>query len=348
MAIFYDAPVTPDDLTAFVREVPLPADDVLLGDGGLFGPPELSDSNQFDWSEVLATNRTARFRSFDGRIHVSDRDGGSDKRVNFLPLSDSLNMGEYERLQLEFARTGGTRQEALSRAIYNDGERLTRHVQNRMRQAVGDVLTDGKLTINENGFQGEADFGVPAAHLVTADTPWNGADGTKLTDLSNWRDVYVDTNGFAPASMLMSRRNLRSLLVDTEMIGAAVGTVSGKTRINRDELRDLLDAEDLPPTIYVYDSVVDVDGTATRVIPEDRVLFLPPNPRDMLRVRYGISATALELVESNRADLAFEEAAGITGVVIKGGPPFRQYTFVDAVGMPVLADAKRLLVAKVR
>ena len=30
-------------------------------------------------------------------------------------------------------------------------------MQNRWEQAWGDVLTDGKLTINENGFQGEAD-----------------------------------------------------------------------------------------------------------------------------------------------------------------------------------------------
>jgi hypothetical protein len=34
-------------------------------------------------------------------------------------------------------------------------------------------------------------------------------------------------------------------------------------------------------------------------------------------------------------------------VVIKDGPPFREETFVDAVGMPILANPKRLLVADV-
>lgn len=61
----------------------------------------------------------------------------------------------------------------------------------------------------------------------------------------------------------------------------------------------------------------------------------------------GITATALELVNSNRSDLSFQDAPGIVGVVIKGGPPFRQFTYVDAVGMPVIVNARKLLTADV-
>jgi hypothetical protein len=35
------------------------------------------------------------------------------------------------------------------------------------------------------------------------------------------------------------------------------------------------------------------------------------------------------------------------GVVVKEGPPFRQFTFVDAVAMPVLNNPKLLMVADV-
>jgi hypothetical protein len=90
-----------------------------------------------------------------------------------------------------------------------------------------------------------------------------------------------------------------------------------------------------------------VDGVSTRVIPDDRLIFLPPNPDDLLAVRYGLSATALELVQSNQAELSFEDSPGIVGVVIKEGPPFRQFTFVDAVAMPYLKDARKLLVMDV-
>lgn len=341
--IFYDAPVSPDDLTAFVRRVPIPNDATLLN----AVPAEYDTTNQFDWSEVLETNRTARFRSFDGRIHVSARDGGSDKRVAYLPLSDSLNMGEYERLQLEFARTGGTRQEALANAIYNDGQRLTRHVQNRMHQAIGDVLVDGKLTINENGFNGEADFGLPGTHKVTAGTAWTNTAATALDHMLAWLDVYVADNGGLPGAIITSRRVKRLMQINAQLIGAAVGTTSGKTRINDNELGDLLASEGIPDRFILADDVVDVDGSTTRIIPDDLFMFVPANLGDLIKVRYGVSATALELVSSNVSDMSFEDAPGIVGVVEKSGPPYRQFTFVDAVGMPVLQDARKLFVADV-
>lgn len=345
MAIFYDAPVVPDALTAFVRQVPLPS---TLALSALF-PTEQSDKNTIDWSEITQTNRTARFRSFDGRVHVSDRDGGSDKQVKMIPLSDSLTQGEYERLQVEFARTGGTRQQALVTAIYNDGERLTRHVQNRMEQAIGDVLTDGKLTINENGYQGEADFGVPSGNLITVGTPWTtNASAPALDNLLAGVDQYVAQNGFAPGGVLASRKGVRLMQTNAQLIGAAVGSSSGRSRINVDDLIGLFDSEGVPSNFVIYDTQVDVDGVSTRVIPEDRLIFLPPNTDDLLAVRYGLSATALELVQDGRAELAFENAPGIVGVVDKAtGVPYRQTTFVDAVGMPYLKDARKLLVMDV-
>lgn len=343
MPIVFDAPVSPDALTAFLRQVPLPAEDTLTP---LF-PTEFSDSNTIDWSEIISTNRTARFRSFDGRIHVSDRDGVSDKRVAMPPLSDSLNMGEYERLQLEFARTGGTRTGALANAIYNDGEILTRNVRNRMRQAIGDVLTDGKLTINENGYQGEADYAVPGGHLITAGTAWSNVAALALDNLLSAVDTYVAANGFAPGGILASSDIFRAMRVNTQLINTAVGSAAGRSRINMEELVDVLGSEDLPTTFIRCDDRVDVDGVSTRVIPNDRLVLLPPDPADLLAVRYGLTATALELVDSNLAELSFEDAPGIVGVVEKVGPPYRQFTFVDAVGMPYLKDGRRLMVLDV-
>lgn len=344
MAIFFDAPVTPDALTAFVREVPIPSTLTLTN---LF-PTETVDTNTIDWSEITQTNRTARFRSFDGRIHVSDRDGASDKRVSMLPLSDSLNMGEFERLQLEFARTGGTRSAALANAIYNDAERLVRNIRNRMEQAVGDVLTDGKLTINENGLVGmEADFGVPANHIVTAATAWTNVAAPMLDNLIAYVDTYIATNGFAPGSILTSQRVARLMRINTQMVNASAGSTVGRTRINANELGDLLASESLPNTIRTYDTVLDVDGVSTRPIPDDRLIFLPPSPDDLLGIRYGLTATALELVGSNLSEVDFADAPGIVGVVEKVGPPYRQFSFVDAVGMPYLKDARKLFVADV-
>jgi len=344
MAILFDGPVTPADLTTFVREVPTPRDLTFLN----AFPARYLTSNTVDFGEIVKTNRTARFRSFDGRIHVSQRDGGSDKRVKLLPLGSSKGMGEYERLQLEFARTGGTNVDALAQAVYNDGQSLTEEVQNRLELAWGDVLTDGILTINEEGFQGEADFGVPANQKVAPSTLWTTtATATALSDYIAWCDVYAAANGGVPGAARTSQRIVRLMQQNAQIVGAVHGSTSGKTRVNIDELNGLLASEGVPTVTVVKNKTFDVDGTATPVLADDRILFTPEDLGDLGYTAWGVSATALELVDSNKADLAFEDAPGIVGVIEKDGPPYRQQTFVDAVAMPILEQPKLLMIADV-
>jgi hypothetical protein len=346
MAIFFDAPVTPDALTTFVRQVPTNSQLTL---SQLF-PTRFVSDNTVDFAEIVRTNRTARYRSFDGRLHVSERDTGSEKRVKLLPLSTSLSMGEYERLQLQFARTGGTNQQALANSVYNDAENLTREVQARLEQAWGDVLTDGKLTISENGFQGEADFGVPGTQIVAPlGALWsNIATSTPISDLQLWTDVYVAANGVAPATFQTSLAVMRLLQKNAEVIAAVAGTQTGRTIVTLTELESLLTSMGLPTPRPPYDSQVDIDGTSTRVIADDKVVFLPQDISSLGYTAYGLSATALELVNSTESDLSFENAPGIVGVVEKSGPPYRSFTFVDAVAMPILVNSKLTLIADVK
>lgn len=345
MAIFFDAPVDPDALTTFIREVPIPGNLALQN---LFGRREL-DTNKVDFAEIVRTNRTAQYRSWDGRLHVTERDTGSEKYVRLPALSDSLSVGEYERLQQEFARVGGgENQRALERAIYNDAENLTRYVLNRLELAWGDVLTDGILSINEGGLVSTADFGVPGTHKVnTADSWANVTTADVLTELIAWTDVYVATNGFKPGSILTSQRVQRLMQRNTEIINAVHGAAASRTRVTAQELNDLLDSEGIPTLRPAYDSNVDVEGSTTRIIADDKLIFLPPNVEDLGYTAYGITATALELVNSNEAELSFEEAPGIVGVVEKTGPPYRAWTFVDAAAMPILVNPRLLFIADV-
>lgn len=345
MALVFDGPVTPDALTTYVREVPTPADQVL----NRLLPDRYFNDNTIDFSEYTRTNRTARFRAYDGRLHVSERDTYSTKQVKLPPLSTSLSKGELERLQLQFARTGGTNSGAIIDAIYDDATNLTREVQARMEQARGDVLTDGKFTLaGEGGLTMEADFGVPANHFVSPGTPWSTvASATIIANESAWIDTYVATNGFAPGGQVTSRRVLNYMLQNAELRTLAASLSGTPGLITRPALDAAMAAYGLPPILFIYDTKVDVDGTTTAVIPDDRVIFVPPNVSDLGYTAWGISATALELVNSNAVDLSFSQAAGIVGVVVKEGPPFREFTFVDAVGMPVLANPKLLMVADV-
>jgi hypothetical protein len=345
MAIVFDGPVTPDAQTVFIRNVPTPAE-FSLSD---LLPDRFFTRNTIDLSEITRTNRTARFRAFDGRLHVSERDVGVTKQVKLPPLSTSLNKGELERLQLEFARNSGGDPAEVVNAIYDDSTNLTREVQARMEQARGDVLTDGKFTLaGEGGLFMEADYGVPGGHIVAPGTLWTTvATATIIANISAWVDVYVATNGFAPGGIATSRRVVNLMLQNAEIRTLAASMSGTPSLVTRGALDNVLDAFGLPPIIKVYDTVVDVDGTSTRTIPDDRVIFVPPNIADLGYTAWGVSATALELVNSSAVDFSFQEAPGIVGVVEKIGPPYREFVFVDAVGMPVLQNARLLMVADV-
>lgn len=347
MPIVFDGPVSPDAVTSFVREVPATTGFILSE----LLPDRTFEDIEVDFEELTATNRVARFRNYDGRVHVSQRDSMRTGKVKLPPVSSSLNMGEYERLLLEFQRIGGTRTEALERAVYNDAERLTREIRNRMELARGDVLTDFKMAMLTGGNEPaglEADYGAPSGHLVAPGNLWsNTTTGTPMTDLVAWCDKWKADNGGASAGALWtSNRVLRLMQRNKEIIDAVFGATQGRTRVTVTELNNLLESDGLPP-VRTYDAQVDVDGVTTQIIPDDRLLITPANPGELGYTAWGISATALELVRSNDSELAFEDAPGIVGMVVKDGPPFREFTYVDAVGMPVLSNPRGLMVADV-
>lgn len=338
MPINFDAPVDPIDLTTFVRRVPTP-DNLVLSQ--LF-PAEVRDAMEVNFSEITKTNRAARFRAPDGRIHVADRDGADERVISMIPLSDSRNQGEYERLRRQMQRLGGTRTSALEQATYNDAEDLTRYVQNRAELALGDVLDDGAFSPDElTGVT--VDYGMPVAHKITSATSWGTASTDGFAQLIAAADVYEATNGERPGFGITTRAEMRKLLKQTSLINAVKGAQTGVTRISLADTEDVFADEGLPTTWYVVETKIDYDGVTTPIIKPNKVILGPSNPADLLSFRYGTTATAMELVDSGQVDFAFEDAPGIVGVTVKEGPPFREFTFVDALGIPLLKDARKLM-----
>lgn len=343
MALIFDGPVAPDALTAFAREVPSPAGNTLSS----MVPTQTVPDNRVNLAAITKTNRVARFRAFDGRIHTSERNVAAESFAQLPPVSSSLNMGEYERLQLEFARTGGTNRSAMVDAVYNDTEQLVGEVHNRLELALGQVMTTGKLVIDEEGYQGEADFGVTPDQNVSAATVWsNPATATALTDLINWRQVMV-SKGQVPGRIITSDKVRNLLLRNAEIIAAVAGTHTGRTMVSVTELNSLLASFNIPIIETTVDNMLDVDGTATRVFDADHLVMTALDLGSVFGIATGITATALELVDSRESGMAPAGAPGIVAVINKVGPPLRKFTYVDAVAMPVIRDARALLIAKV-
>ncbi len=344
MALFLDGPLPLEDTITFTQQIPLPSNNALTA---MF-PSRQYGTDEIDLATITQTNRAAKFRNWDGSYWVAPRDTGSEKRVRMLPLGGQLGVGEYERRQITFSRVGGTIQSVLVDAIYDDLQNLTRYVQNRIELAWGDVLTDGVLTIDENGVQQQLDYAIPANQKVTAATLWSDTTNSNpLTDLIGWYDVWVATNGAGPGRVVCSQATARQLQTNKSLINAIKGAQTGVTHVTLEEISGLFASYGLPPISMdsVYNSSFDVDGSTQLVLPAGKFLFLPADLSTLGFTAWGTPTTVMELTANN---VQVSSAAGIIGILVREEqPPFRKRTFVDAVALPVLADPRKILVATV-
>src|SRR5690606_13949311 len=205
--------VDPAALTAFVREVPQPANQIL----NRFLPDRTIGDIEAAFDRVTRVNRAAKFRTYDAETPIGQRDTLSRERVMLPPIGQKTVVGEYERLKLEQLRSGGTATSALVDAIYDDAALNTRAVRARMELARGDVLADGKFTLTgENGLTLETDWGVPLDNFVASSSPWSDPDAPILADLRSWVQDYVDVNGERPGVMLTSEQVYSWMLLSNE------------------------------------------------------------------------------------------------------------------------------------
>ena len=338
--------VPPPALTAYVREVPSPTGWIL----NRFLPDVLVPDIEAGIDRTIKRNRAAAFRTYDAESPIGARSPFERSRVTLPPISEKIPLGEHERLQLERIRSGGSGNTAqLVDQVYDDGANLAGAIQARMELARGDVLTDGKFALaNENGLTLEADFGLPAEHLVAPSVLWSDrANATPVSDLAAWADQYEEATGERPGYVVMSRTAKAHLMASVEARSLAGLTGPGMVAtLDNNQLGSILAARDLPE-IVVYSAQIDVNGTATRPIAADRVVMLPTNARDLGYTAWGITAESLEFAASNAGVLGFEQLPGLFASVLKEFDPVRTWTKVSGVGMPLIEQPHRLLVADV-
>ena len=338
--------VPPPALTAYVREVPSPAAWIL----NRFLPDVQIPDIEAGIDRTIKRNRAAQFRTYDAESPIGARSPFERSRVTLPPISEKIPLGEHERLQLERVRSGGAGNTAqIVDQVYDDGANLAGSIQARMELARGDVLTDAKFTLaNENGLTLEADFGLPAEHLVAPAVLWSDrANATPVTNLADWADQYEEATGERPGYVVMSRQAKAHLMASVEARSLAGLTGPGMVAtLDNNQLSSILAARDLPE-IVVYSAQIDVAGTATRPIAADRVLLLPANARDLGYTAWGITAESLEFASANSGVLGFEQLPGMFASVLKEFDPVRTWTKVSAVGMPLIEQPHRLLVADV-
>lgn len=279
----------------------------------------------------------ARYRSFDAEPEFGK--GPTYKRVtvDLPPLSQQGMISERDQVRLRSA------DEDVRLRILTDATRsAVRAVADRSERQRGQVLVGGQAVIAQDNYTDTYDYGRDASMDVTATTLWDAASPTILADLETWVDHYSSVNGEAPGSFVTSSRVARILSSNSAF---AVALASGASRpASRDDVNAILAGLGLPP-ITIYDRRT----SAGRVVPDDRLLFLPAEVDPEGESELGATFWGQTLASQEPGyEIAESEQPGIVAAAFThdGIPPIK-HTFVDSLTLPVGANMNLSFVAKV-
>lgn len=327
------------ELTGYVREAlaDLPENQYVLNQ---FLPDNLVD--EIDWRAQLGQgglNRMAQFRAWDAESPITGRAYRLENISGELPpISEKKKLGEYERLKLR-----NLNNPRIRAAIEDDAVEMALAIHTRMEYARGELLSTGKVTIEENGLILQADFGRAANHTQTAPILWDTAGSDPLADLLAWVKIYKDTNGFKPAR-IMTEDDVLFTLMRNETI-KAMTLPSGSTQqiVTLDAVEALFRSFGLPPMVTYEAQVLAFDGSPHYLLPRGELLFVPPANQEIGRTLWGVTAEALD--SDYRIDQT--EAPGIVVGSYSSKDPVALWTKASAIGLPIAPGINLTMSARV-
>lgn len=293
----------------------------------------------------------APYRAYDAEASITGRPGVARISGKLPPISRKIVNGEYDQL-----RTRANPDASIRNALLGDAERVVAEIDMRLELARADVLTNGTVTINENGITGlTVDFGRSGSNAVTAGTLWsNHTTSDPIRDLLTWARYYRTTNGVRPGVIVTSEEVVADLLENAAIRTMAANLAGTPTIVDRSTLDTILSRNALPP-IEIYEVQYNSSGDPNNVTPAavldpDLVLMLPaPGPTTSANgsplggTFYGPTAESLD----PRFGLAGAEAGITVGNYSNDDPP-GIWTKASALALPTLANPNLSFKAVVR
>lgn len=305
-----------------------------------FLPNTHINSNVAKLSDIVATQGdAAEVRSYDAEAPI----GKAAEKVRAItfelpPVSQKLRVTEANQLtDIATSNLGAT--------VNRYGKQVGEAIADRLELFRGEVLATGKIDIQgENGVYVDVDFGRDSAMEPTVGTSWEDASATPLADLEEWLEAYSDHNDGDASTLVLSKRALRTLVRNKEIIGA-VTDAPAKTRVTPAMVVSLLTEYGITEVV-TYDRKVRVAGAQKRVLAEDTVLLLP-SAAD-LTVGRTVFGTTVEAAEAAYGyGIAPEDAPGIVVGAWRQNDPAGVWVHGTAIAAPVLTNPDLAMAAKI-
>lgn len=178
--------------------------------------------------------KVAYVHALDTEAHISSRPGFEKVMTEKFLIKEKSNLSE--KLQ-EAIENGVPDDESLTKYVFDDATRLFNNVFERTKVMKGQILSTGKLNINENRVKMEVDFGVPADAKVDL-SDWSKPVADIMGDIQKMVTVAED-NGYVVNRAVTSKKMI-GYMRNNEAMQTAVLGAANKRLLTKQELANLL------------------------------------------------------------------------------------------------------------
>lgn len=290
----------------------------------------------------------ASVHAFDTETEIASRDGLEKISMEVALIKRKIRMGEKLIIQLSKPRDTAEFEYAKNQ-VFNDIDNMVNAVKARVEAMRMEVISSGKIVLDENGVKLTLDYGVPEAHQETLSGTdvWMDAASTPLDDIYDWVDKIVADTGVTPTRALTSKAVV-NVLLKHETIRKALWGVNSDRVVTLSQLNQLLQSMDLP-LIATYDAMARVQNangsyTSKRYLPEDKFIIMPGS--NLGETIYGMTAEEIEL--ANKADVDLQAVGNIIAEIYKTNDPVARWTKAVATSLPSLPVADQIFQSKVK
>lgn len=323
------------ELINYYRERTLP---VMLGEA-LFPERKIQD---IEFDMILGKGGlpvSASVHAFDTETQLASREA-IEKGVGELALvKRQIKISEKDIIKINNPRTDAELEQVVAQ-LYNDSEKMVTGVKVRVEAMRMEVLSTGKLKIEENNIKVTVDYGVPTSNKKTFN--WSNVETSKpLDDLETLAAAVSDASGSRPTRMLTSKK-IQQAICKNKSVREAIHGVNAAKTVTLTMLNDLLVELELP-TLLTYEAKYKVEGvkgfTTKRYFPENIISMFGDDT--LGETIYGLTAEEVKLIGDGNV-----EEASMVGPVFVGTytkvDPVAEFTKAAATALPSFPYAEEL------
>ncbi|NFH48839.1 major capsid protein E [Clostridium sporogenes] len=281
---------------------------------------------------------SASVHAFDTKTQMASREAIEKGVASLALIKRQMKIAEKEIIKVQNPRNNAELKYVLSQ-LYNDSEKLVQAIKVRVEAMRMEVVSTGKLKIEENGVKVTLDYGIPTANKKSFN--WTDPATSKpLDDLTTLADAVEDTS-VRPARALTSRKLARAIC-NSHSVRAAIHGVNSDKIVSLAQLNELLEQLNLPQ-IVTYEGKYKIEGAkgfiTKRYFPDNIIAMFGDGP--LGETIYGLTAEEVKLIGDGKMDMA-EMVDKIFVGTYTSIDPVGEFTKAAATALPSLPHGEEL------